>query len=192
MAKYKHKDEYRRRREGKTNYQKRLKLLLSRKPRLVVRKSSRHIRVELVDYSQKGDKVIASAFSKELEKLGWKAGTSSIPASYLTGLMCGTRAKGKCKEAIFDMGLEVNTLGSKLYAALKGTIDSGIKISADEKMFPSEDRLNGTHIANYAKALKKSEAKYKKQFSAYMKKKSDPEKLPEQFETMKKKIAGGK
>jgi large subunit ribosomal protein L18 len=30
---------FRRRREGKTNYTKRLKLLLSRKPRLVVRKS---------------------------------------------------------------------------------------------------------------------------------------------------------
>ena len=63
---------FRRRREGKTNYKKRLKLLLSKKPRLVVRKSLKYIRAQIVEFDKKGDKTLASAFSRELKKLGWK------------------------------------------------------------------------------------------------------------------------
>ena len=40
---------FRRKREGKTNYKKRLGLLKSKSLRLVVRKSNKHILVQLVD-----------------------------------------------------------------------------------------------------------------------------------------------
>ena len=51
---------FRRRREGKTDYRKRLKLLLSRKPRLVVRKSLNNIIAQIVEYDEKGDRVVVS------------------------------------------------------------------------------------------------------------------------------------
>ena len=43
-------------------------------------------------------------------------------------------------------------------AALKGIIDSGLKIPADEKTFPSNDRINGEHlkVKNDVKNIKSS------------------------------------
>jgi ribosomal protein L18 len=46
----------RRHRERKTDYRLRLKLLRSKKPRIVVRKSLKAIRVQFVEYSAQGDK----------------------------------------------------------------------------------------------------------------------------------------
>ena len=83
----------RRRRENKTNFRKRLKLLISRKPRLVVRRSLNNIRVQVEDYTPKGDATRAFAVSSELRKAGWKYSTDNLPAAYLTGLLCGVRAK---------------------------------------------------------------------------------------------------
>ena len=31
-------------------------------------------------------------------------------------------------------------------AALKGVIDAGVKVPADEETFPPEDRINGEHL----------------------------------------------
>ena len=42
----------RRRREGKTDYRKRLRLLRSRKIRMVVRKSLKNTQVQLVEYKE--------------------------------------------------------------------------------------------------------------------------------------------
>ena len=49
---------FKRKREGKTHYKKRLKILLSNKFRLVVRKSLNGIKASIVKYDPKGDKVI--------------------------------------------------------------------------------------------------------------------------------------
>jgi len=117
----------RRKRTGKTNYKKRLKLLLSHKLRLVVRPALKNITVQIVEYHPKGDKVVASANARELEKLGWKFNKGNLPAAYLTGLLAGTRAKEKgIKEAILDVGLNSSTKGSRIFACLKGTIDAGL------------------------------------------------------------------
>ncbi|RLG58710.1 MAG: 50S ribosomal protein L18, partial [Candidatus Hydrothermarchaeota archaeon] len=83
---------FRRRREGKTDYRKRLKLLLSGKPRIVVRKTLKHTIVQVIDFDIKGDRVLVSAHSNELKKYGWQANTGNLPASYLTGLLCGKKA----------------------------------------------------------------------------------------------------
>ncbi|MDI6639386.1 MAG: 50S ribosomal protein L18 [Methanocellales archaeon] len=138
----------RRRKEGKTDYRQRLKLLLSQKPRVVVRKSLKHMIVQLVSPSEQGDVTLVSAISSELKKFGLKR-TGNIPAAYLTGLLFGLRATKVAKEAVLDIGLQTSSPGSKIYAALKGMIDAGMSIPHDPVMFPSEERIRGEHIAEY-------------------------------------------
>jgi len=141
-----------RRREGKTDYRQRVKLLLSKKPRLVVRKSLKYITAQIVEFSERGDKVIASAHSKNLKKLGWNFACDNLPAAYLTGLMIGKKALEKnVNEAILDIGLHASTKGNRIYAVVKGALDAGLKIPCAEEMLPSEERIFGYHIAKNEK-----------------------------------------
>lgn len=138
---------HKRRRLQKTDYKKRLALLKSGKHRLVVRKSLENIRVQIIGFNAGGDRTTASAFSAELGKLGWKSGTGNTPAAYLTGLLAGTRAKkAGVNEAVFDLGLQTSTKGSRIYAAVKGAIDAGLAIPHSEDIMPSEERIAGKHI----------------------------------------------
>ena len=99
-----YKVQFKRRHNGKTNYKKRLALVKSGKPRLVVRKTNNRIIVQVITYERPGDKVITSATSVQLKKYGW-AGNKNIPSAYLTGLLCGMRAKeAKVQSAILDIG----------------------------------------------------------------------------------------
>lgn len=155
---------FRRRREGKTDYRKRLKLLLSEKPRAVVRKTLNHTIVQIVTFDMRGDVTLVSSHSNELKKYGWKANTGNIPASYLTGLLCGKRALQKgIKEAILDIGLHPPTKGSRVFAALKGLLDAGMLIPHSPEVLPQDGRIRGEHIS---------------------------EDLPEQFEKVRNKIIG--
>lgn len=181
---------HRRRRELKTDYRKRLTLLRGGKPRLVVRKSVKNMVCQIVEYQASGDRTILTADSKELAKFGWQGGTGNIPAAYLTGLLCGVRAKKKkAKDAILDMGLYGSTKGNRIYAALKGAVDGGLEVPHSEKILPDDERLKGGHIAAYAEHLKKENAAgYKKMFSGYSKAKIAPESLPKHFDEVKAKI----
>lgn len=176
--------QYRRKRTGYTDYKVRLALLKSRKPRLVLRKTMQYVLAQLVEYSPAGDKVLVTVSSKELEKQGWKFSKNSIPAAYLTGLLLGKKAN--VKEAIVDLGNNVSKRESRLYAVVKGAIDAGMSIPVSEEVLPREERVNGSHIAAYASKLSKEE--YNKRFSGYAKKKLSPEKMPEEFEKVKKSI----
>lgn len=141
-----------RRREGKTNYAKRLKLLLSRKPRLVIRRSLKYITAQIIEFDKKGDRTIASAHSKNLKKLNWRFACDNLPAAYLTGLMIGKKAlELGIKEAILDSGLYTSTKGNRIYACVKGAIDAGLKVPCNEKVFPSEERIQGKHISKNEK-----------------------------------------
>ena len=135
---------FRRRREHRTDYSKRRKLLQSKIQRFVVRKSNKYITVQLIEYLAKGDKTLATINSKVLKKLAWKYSCKNIPASYLTGLLLSKKTKER--KAILDIGLYKPVKSSKLFAALKGAIDGGLEIKHDPKIFPSEDRLAGKHI----------------------------------------------
>src|SRR3989304_5863170 len=98
--------EYRRKRENKTNYTKRLKLLKSNKIRMVLRKSNKNVWVQFVEYHPDGDKIVASMHSRHLKDMGWNACLTNLPACYLLGLMAGKKAvKNGIKEAILDIGL---------------------------------------------------------------------------------------
>lgn len=143
---------YRRRRGGKTDYRKRLDLLKSGKHCLVIRPSNKHISLQVVDYKEDGDSIIASSHSSELKKFGWKHNFGNLPAAYLTGFLGGSRCKEKkIKECILDIGLRPSVRGSRIYSALKGVIDAGIKVPVSEEVFPPEERIKGRHISEYKK-----------------------------------------
>ncbi|MFB6203213.1 MAG: 50S ribosomal protein L18 [Candidatus Nanohaloarchaea archaeon] len=135
---------FRRRREQKTDYEQRLKLLKSGKPRAVIRLSNNHTRVHLSHYSEEGDENTAQTVSKELEDRGWEHHTGNLPAAYLTGYLAGHRADED--EAVLDLGLREKKNGNRVFAALKGMIDAGMDIGAGEEVFPSEERIRGEHI----------------------------------------------
>jgi len=180
---------YRRARIQKTDYRSRLRLLLSRKNRLVIRKSLNRIYLQIVNYNKNGDKVLLAVNSEKLKKYGWLYKTSNSPACYLTGLLFGLDAKKHdINEAILDLGLNPSVKGSNLYAALKGIVDSGLKIPYDKKILPDDIRIKGEHIKKYALLLKNKDEKYEKQFSKYLKNKVYPDNIVENFESVKKKI----
>jgi large subunit ribosomal protein L18 len=146
---------HRRRREGKTDYRKRLAMVKSGKLRFVVRRSNSGMLCQIVQYESKGDKTLVHADAFEIKKMGWTGPTGNIPAAYLTGMLCARRAvEKKITEAIFDMGLYRNTKGSRMFAALKGAVDGGLDIPHSEEVLPGEDRLKGAHIANGEKLAK--------------------------------------
>lgn len=161
----------RRRREGKTNYHSRKKLLMSRKNRLIIRASNKNIIVQFIKSKFGGDSVLASAFSKELVKnYGWQLNTGNLPAAYLTGYIAGIRAKKEnINDSILDLGLMSHF--HRLLAAFKGVLDAGIEIPHKELIFPEgfEERINGNHIQNYAKLLAVDDELYKLKFSNYLK-----------------------
>ena len=107
-----------RRREGKTNYLKRMRLLEDAVKYTIISK-------KLLDYGWPKDKINS---------------LKSIPAAYLTGLTFGKSLKNE-KEAILDIGLIRSTKGSRIYAALKGIIDSGFNINHNKGILPREDKI---------------------------------------------------
>jgi large subunit ribosomal protein L18 len=139
---------HRRRREGRTDYRKRLRLLQSGKIRLVVRKSLKNNQIQFIEYNENGDNILATANSCEIvSKFNWKYSTSSTPAAYLTGLLAGKRAKDKgIDECIIDIGRHAPVTGSKIFASLKGVLDAGINCPHDKEKIPNEDRIKGRHL----------------------------------------------
>lgn len=143
---------FRRRREGKTDYYQRTRLVVSDVPRMVVRKTNRHIIVQLVTAEMDGDRTLVAANSAELEKYGYKGSTSSTPAAYLTGMLFAVKAKkAQHESAILDIGLNRATPGARVFAALKGAVEAGLAIPHGEEILPSDERAKGAHIAAYNK-----------------------------------------
>lgn len=132
----------------KTDYKLRLRLLKSGLTRAVIRKTNKNTIVQIVDYEKKGDKIITSAISRDLNKYGFKLNTGNLVASYLTGYLAGKRAlKNKVNgDIIIDLGLQRSIYGSRLYSAVKGLVDAGLNVKVSEVVFPSEERLNGEHL----------------------------------------------
>lgn len=174
---------FRRRREGKTNYYRRRRLLQSRRPRLVVRKTNTITIVQIINASVVGDSTVASAISTELTNHGWVAGTGNIPSAYLTGLLAGLRAKSRgVKDAVLDVGLNPPVKGSRVYAALKGAVDAGLEIPYKPDVVPDDSRISGEHIvAAYDHFGTESNM-----FSKISKKKTNISTIPKKFKTVKK------
>lgn len=141
---------FRRRREGKTDYHVRYKLILSKKPRVVVRKSNANMTIQLVMAEQKGDKTLLTVNSKALKDFGYTLSTGNLPAAYLTGLLFGKKmlALG-VGEGIADIGLNASTRGNRVYAAIKGVVDAGVDVPHSSEIFPEDERIRGEHIKEH-------------------------------------------
>lgn len=169
---------WRRRREGKTDYYSRKRLICQdkrkfqqQKFRLVVRVSKKFINCQYVCSYLYGDEVDESINSRNFiprfrimtqKKLSLK----NFPMAYLTGaeLAGKYKSKDKLSKAIFailDIGLTRSTIGHKIFAVMQGAVDCGFSIPHSEKKFPAynlkdgfskeilEERIGGKHILDY-------------------------------------------
>jgi len=93
---------FRRRREGKTDYRQRHKLITqdknkygSPKYRMAVRITNQYVICQVTHAEIDGDKVMCAATSKELGKHGLKVGLKNYAAAYCTGLLLARRVLTK-------------------------------------------------------------------------------------------------
>lgn len=177
---------HKRRREKKTNYKRRLALLKSDSPRLVIRKHNNSIVVQIVEYKENKDKTLETVNSKQLRKFGWKGHLANTSSAYLSGYLLGLKLKKEINKAVLDIGLQDITKGNVIFAALKGVMDGGIEVPCSKEVMPSEKRLEGEHIAEYSKKI--GDNKVQKEFSKYLEKNLDPKDLPKHFSEIKNKI----
>merc|ERR1712224_490226 len=181
---------YKRRREGKTDYYARKRLVTQDKNkfgtpkyRFVVRFTNKDIICQVVSSKIKGDVCHAAAYAHELPRYGLSVGLTNYSAAYCVGLLCARRLLTKygladkfedcfvlnnedeeegvsAFHALLDVGLKRTTLGSKIFAAMKGAFDGGLEIPHSEKKFygydPDEkeysaeanrERILGGHVA---------------------------------------------
>lgn len=182
---------FRRIREKKTNYRKREKLLVGKKDFVTVNVSDQNISAQLIRPDLLGDKVMASVHSNELLSYGWKGSRKNIPSCYLVGLLLGKKClQKKISSAILYIGKRHFT--TKIAACLKGLSEAGMEMPFSENILPSEDRIQGNHIADYAKKLKANEDVYKSRFSSNLGSGLEPEKYPSHFSEVKDKIVNDK
>lgn len=93
---------FRRRREGKTDYYQRKRLITQHKAkysspkyRLVVRITNRDVICQIISSTLTGDVVLTAAYSHELPKYGIQHGLTNWSACYATGLLVARRALQK-------------------------------------------------------------------------------------------------
>jgi large subunit ribosomal protein L18 len=172
----------RRRREARTDYHQRLRLLKSGKPRLVARTSNKHVRAQLIITGPQGDRTLAAARSDDLADYGWEAPTGNLPAAYLTGALAGRRAiDADVETAVLDIGLHSPTPGGKVFAVQEGAIDAGIDIPHNDDVLANWSRTRGEHIADYA--AQREEPLYSGEFDATT--------VPEHFDSVREAILEG-
>ncbi len=158
----------RRRKEGKTDYAKRLKLLKSYSPRVIFRKTNRYIIAQYVTSKEAQDKIEVGITSKDLKKFGWPeefdGSLKSIPAAYLTGLLIGKEIiNKKLKTPIVDFGMTRAISKNRAYAFVKGLVDAGIKVNCQKEQFPEEDRISGKNMKkDFSKIFKEIKSKIEK------------------------------
>lgn len=154
---------YKRRRNGETDYRRRMRMLRGGSARAVVRVTNTQTICQLVDYETSGDKIAVSIDGKMLvNKFDWPldASRKSVPASYLSGYAMGKAAiAAGHDEAILDIGLASSTPGSRVFAALKGMVDAGLEIPHSDDVLPEDDRISGAHIGDSTAAAVESTKK---------------------------------
>jgi len=212
---------YKRRREGKTDYYARKRLVCQDKNkfatpkyRFVVRFTNKDIICQVVSSKIKGDVCHCAAYAHELPKYGLKVGLTNYSAAYCVGLLCARRLLKKYNldanfegtaevtaeyedsyvhgndedgpnafHALLDVGLKRTTLGSKIFAAMKGAFDGGLEIPHSEKKFYGYDadekeydagahreRILGGHVSTYMESLEEEQPdEYAKKFARFIK-----------------------
>merc|ERR1719361_1776479 len=184
--------------------------------RLVVRLSNKDITCQIARAKIQGDEIIAAAYAHELSRYGLTVGLTNYAAAYCTGLLIARRLLKKVGmedyegveevtgeyfmeeadyeeenpkepfECYLDVGLRRTTTGARVFAALKGATDGGLKVPHRDngKQFPGyfkEDGgatynadicrkyIMGGHVGDYMTLLQEEDAeKYQKHFSKYI------------------------
>lgn len=172
-----------RRKKSITNYKKRLVLLKSGIPRLIVRRTNKRVIVEVADYKPEGDKVLATVASNELSKFGWVP-HCNIPSAYLTGFLIAKKMKALKfdGELILDIGLYKPIKNNVIFAAAKGCIDGGLNVRGNIEF--DESRLKGEHIKEFVE----SDPSVKEKLTSYKNAKFNASDIDKIFETVKEKI----
>ncbi|KAH8830500.1 hypothetical protein DL96DRAFT_1593187 [Flagelloscypha sp. PMI_526] len=173
---------YRRRREGKTDYYARKRLVTQAKNkynapkyRLVVRFTNKEVIVQIIYARLQGDFVLTAARSKELPRYGINHGLTNWTAAYATGPPLPFKV-------YLDVGLKRTSTGSRVFGAAKGASDGGLLIPHNDKRFPGYDPeskeldaetlkkyIYGGHVAEYMESLEEEDdERFKKQFSTYL------------------------
>ncbi|KHG14330.1 60S ribosomal L5 [Gossypium arboreum] len=169
---------YKRRREGKTDYRARIRLINQDKNkyntpkyRFVVRFSNKDVTAQIVSANIAGDMVLASAYSHELPRYGLEVGLTNYAAAYCTGLLLGRRV------------LKMLEMDDEYQGNVEGALDAGLDIPHSDKRFAGFSKDNkqldaevhskyiyGGHVAAYMRTLMEDEPeKYQSHFSEYIK-----------------------
>lgn len=105
---------FKRRREGKTDYYARKRLIVQDKNkyntpkyRLIVRLSNRDITCQVAYSRIEGDKIVCAAYSHELPRFGIKVGLTNYAAAYCTGLLLARRVSKNVSWCLFMIGAVV-------------------------------------------------------------------------------------
>jgi large subunit ribosomal protein L18 len=162
-------------RTHKTNYRKREALLISKLDFVTIKISNQNVIAQVLKPEIQGDIVRVSTHSRELRRYGWKGSLNSLPACFLVGLVLGRKALEKgVDKAVLYIGNKPFT--SRIAACMKGIVQAGINIPISSESYPTEHRLNGQHIAEYALKIKTEDInKYNKFFSSLLKEGFVPE-----------------
>jgi len=107
---------FKRRREGRTDYYARKRLIIQErnkyntpKYRMVVRFSNKNVTTQIVYARIEGDVVVAAAYSHELPRYGIKCGLTNYASCYATGLLLARRLLKKLKlDGIYAGAKETN------------------------------------------------------------------------------------
>merc|ERR1712004_245223 len=107
---------FRRRREGKTDYYARKRLVVQDKNkyntpkyRMIVRCSNKDITCQIAYVRLEGDRVVAAAYSHELPNYGVKVGLTNYAAAYCTGLLLARRVLKKMNlDSAYEGNSEIN------------------------------------------------------------------------------------
>merc|ERR1712194_396185 len=174
---------FRRRRECKTDYYARKRMVTqdlnkygSPKFRLVTRITNSKVICQVIFSMHKGDFRVAQSTSQELKKWGLTTGFTSYSAAYATRLF----------KAILDIGTTKPTTGNRVFGALKGACDGGLHVPHSVTKYPGyfreegqkkgtydaethKTRIMGTHIDAYMDELRENEDDFNKQFSKWNK-----------------------
>jgi large subunit ribosomal protein L5e len=117
---------FRRRREGRTDYYARQRLILqdknkygTRKYRFVVRATNAKIICQVIYAEMTGDRVLCEATSAELPRYGLKVGLKNYAASYCTGLLLARRLLKQLQlDEVYTGADEVN--GELVFCEVEG------------------------------------------------------------------------
>jgi len=194
------------------------------KYRLIARFTSKRCIAQIAWSTIEGDKIMMHADSSELAQYGVKVGLKNYSAAYCVGLLLARRTLEKVGladamqgvkdatgeefhieddfegerrpfKAVLDVGLKRTTIGSRVFAVLKGAADGGLHVPHSTKRFPGsrgdegdydaefhKARIFGQHVGEYMSSLKEEDPQeYEKMFSGYEKAKVDADDLEDMY-----------